>query len=280
MPDDGHPPWGPYQLMPGATINVAEPVVVTPGGDGTGICITDVAGTYRYAFTAAPGWGWAVTTAEGSAELTGRVEVPAGSAIHYGVSPEEAAETRRGEERRIEELRRAREERERAWKLRTELAEARLLAWMDDQQRADYARMRRFCVTASDGSRWQIVADGSQTGNVLLMNACGEPVCSYCAHPYGVPQAETYLAQALALITDVAKFRAVANIYSTYLYGYDHAGNPVAPPQAPAASGYTGFLGSLASAVIAAAGGGAGGSAGTAGDLDDTASERRGSSVT
>jgi hypothetical protein len=107
-------------------------------------------------------------------------------------------------------------ERERAWQERTTLAHARLLAWMSDEQAESYRASGHFTVTASDGSRWRILATGGQTGNVILLNDAGERLRGYCAHPYNCPAAEAYLAQALAIMTDVHGFLKVANPYTVY----------------------------------------------------------------
>jgi hypothetical protein len=111
--------------------------------------------------------------------------------------------------------REAERERLRAIEERRARAEARLLAWLDEGQARTYRAFKYFDLVASDGTRWRIQCAG-MTGNCILLNQAGEPHRSYCAHPYTAIYEEAWLAQALALRTDVAAFFAVANPYGTF----------------------------------------------------------------
>lgn len=114
-----------------------------------------------------------------------------------------------------EAVREAERERLRAAEERRVRAEARLLAWLDEAQVRAYRAFRCFDVTASDGSRWRIQCVG-MTGNCILLDRAGAPHRAFCAHPYAVIPEEAWLAQALALRTDVRAFLAVANPYGTF----------------------------------------------------------------
>jgi hypothetical protein len=211
MPEAGPLTWGPYTLMPGATVTFVGPVTVTPGGGGD-CTVVDTAGN-QYRLTAAGGGGWiAVLPDRTHPELAGPMELPGGCMLQVQASPEEMA---RQEElaRQAQEAESARQE---AYDQRSELADARLLEWLSEEQRRTYGEYRWFSLTASDGSPWRIIADGSYSGNVLQLDRNGQPVCSYCAHPRSCPPSETYLAQALAIVSDVARFKTVANLYCRY----------------------------------------------------------------
>jgi hypothetical protein len=197
-------------VTPGVPVTLGAPMTAAPGEGGR--CILTTANE-QYTFRAAGGSGWTVICAGGPlAVLSEPVDLPAGAMLQVQVSPEDAA--RLQEQARL--AREAEEERQRAAEARRELAERRLLAWMSDEQRKTYEEYQWFSLTASDGSPWRIVADGSQSGNVLELDGNGQVVRSYCAHPRGCLPAETYLAQALSMVTDVARFKMVANVYHTY----------------------------------------------------------------
>jgi hypothetical protein len=201
-------------------------MTATPG-DGD-FCILATANE-QYTFRAAGGADWTVVRAEGAPfVLRGAVDLPTGAVLQVQLSPEEAA--RQQEQARL--AREAEEERQRAKAIRLELATQRLLAWMSEDQRKTYEEYRWFSVTASDGSPWRIIADGSQSGNVLELDENGEAVRSYCAHPGSLVPAETYLAQSLVIMTDVARFKAVANVCHDYRpqsldVTFDTSGMPV-----------------------------------------------------
>jgi hypothetical protein len=132
----------------------------------------------------------------------GQVRVSLGEALE--MDPQAMAAAREAERERL----RAIEER----RIR---AEARLLAWLDETQARTYCAFKHFDLVASDGTRWRIQCAG-MAGNCILLNQAGYPHRSYCAHPYTAINAEAWLAQALALRTDVRAFLAVANPYRTF----------------------------------------------------------------
>jgi hypothetical protein len=213
LPDEAafsHLVWGPVDVMPGVPVTLNGPMTAAPG-DG-GACILTAAGE-QYTFRAAGGASWTVVPPGGAPfVLSERLDLLAGTMLQVQLSPEEAA--RQQAQARL--AREAEEERRRAAAARQELAGQRLVAWMNEEQRRSYEDGRSFVITASDGSPWRIVADGSQSGNVLELDGNGEVVRSYCAHPRASMAAETYLAQALSIMTDVARFKMVANVYYTY----------------------------------------------------------------
>jgi hypothetical protein len=180
---------------------------------GEGGACTLTTANEQYIFRAAGGADWTVLPPEGAAfELNATLDLVAGTVLQVHLSPEEAArQQERARLARLEE-----QERQLLAAARLELAAQRLVAWMSGEQRKTYEEYQWFSLTASDGTPWRIVADGSQSGNVLELDGNGEVVRSYCAHPRASLAPETYLAQALAIITDVARFKMVANVYYTY----------------------------------------------------------------
>jgi len=116
----------------------------------------------------------------------------------------------------IAERNRAEREHAEAWAARSRLAEKRLGAWLSEEQARCRCEHGWFPVTGSDGTRWRILATGGVTGNVLLLGDDGKPLFGYCAHPCRCPPAEAYLAQALAIQSDVERFLKVANLYHDY----------------------------------------------------------------
>jgi hypothetical protein len=107
---------------------------------------------------------------------------------------------------------RAREERARA--IAQEEGEQLLLDWLSPAQQRDYRERRQFDVTGSDGSGWRILCQG-RTGNVQHLDRRGEWTRLYCAHPRGLPDPLTWLAQAMALAHDAPGFLRTANVYGT-----------------------------------------------------------------
>lgn len=210
MPDEvagSHLVWGPVDVMPGVPVTLQGPMTAAPGDGGR--CILSCA-REQYIFHAAGDASWTVIPPEGAPfELGVTLELPAGTVLQVRISPDEAAR----QQEQARQAREAEQARQEAIRKRAELAEQRLVAWMSDGQRQSYEQYRWFSITASDGSPWRIIADGSQSGNVLELDGNGQAMRSYCAHPRGSPAFETYLAQALAIMTDVARFKLVANVY-------------------------------------------------------------------
>lgn len=121
-----------------------------------------------------------------------------------------------------DELRAAREERERAetahWERRRQeqeevkqRAEELLLALLSDEQAETWREHKWFEVRGSCSGRRYRIRHGI-THNVNLMAGSGDDVeVNYCAHPPGVPAEDVCLAQMLLLATNEDEFLRVAN---------------------------------------------------------------------
>lgn len=84
---------------------------------------------------------------------------------------------------------------------------------LSDEQRSELKTHRRFHVRGSRGRRYCIHANG-QSGNVSWVDDAGKELGRFCAHPAGyLPDADAWIAQALALETDEDAFLAVANLH-------------------------------------------------------------------
>jgi hypothetical protein len=87
-----------------------------------------------------------------------------------------------------------------------------LLSLLDERQRDEYERLRRFTVIGADGEEYRIYRDG-KSGNICRLNAEKTlEVDQFCIHDYeGLPDEDTYIAQKLLLETDPQAFRRIAN---------------------------------------------------------------------
>ena len=88
-----------------------------------------------------------------------------------------------------------------------------LLSLLDERQRDEFERLRRFTVIAADGEEYRVYRDG-KSGNVRRLNpAKTHEIEQFCIHDYdNLPVEDTYIAQMLLLQTDPAAFRRIANI--------------------------------------------------------------------
>jgi hypothetical protein len=89
-------------------------------------------------------------------------------------------------------------------------ADKLLLNWMKPSQRKSWEANGYFCVRSSKRRKWQILR-GRTVGNVFLLSPRGHRLACYCAAVPGVPNADTYLTQALTLIADEDAFVRIAN---------------------------------------------------------------------
>lgn len=138
----------------------------------------------------------------------------------YNARYEETAAQRAARERAAREQRARQEaasarfavyERERA--AADELARNLLLACLNADQAADFLERKRFDVLSSRGRRFRIKCGGGQAGNVALLDGNGQEEAHYCVHPPdGLPHADAWLAQKLALEADEDTVMAVANM--------------------------------------------------------------------
>lgn len=87
-------------------------------------------------------------------------------------------------------------------------AELVLHDWMTPEQRRTWRSRGWFEVRSNKGNLWRI-RQGSM-GNVLEMGPFRHH--AWCAAPVGVPPADEYLAQALMIMSDEAKFKSIANM--------------------------------------------------------------------
>jgi hypothetical protein len=127
--------------------------------------------------------------------------------------------------RQENELReRRRIERDRVWREQqaqrtaAQVKAIRLLKHLlSDEQRAELDAHGQFHVQGSRGRRYCIRANG-QSGNVAWVDDAGKELGRFCAHPDGsqgyLPDADAWLAQAMALQTDEDAFLAVANVHA------------------------------------------------------------------
>lgn len=85
---------------------------------------------------------------------------------------------------------------------------------LDEEQRAELEKDKKFHVTGSRGRRYCIeTGRDSQSGNVHLLDDAGNVQTSFCAHPRGyLPNEDAWLAQALHLEADEESFIKVANV--------------------------------------------------------------------
>lgn len=105
-----------------------------------------------------------------------------------------------------DELRKAEEER----KAVRERALQLFLSLLTVAQRREYDAHRRITVIGSSGREYRIRCEG-QAGNVWLVEADKE-VAAFCAHPFGVPDADAWVAQKLALECNDEAFLLTANV--------------------------------------------------------------------
>lgn len=88
-------------------------------------------------------------------------------------------------------------------------AEELLRSCLSERQDADLTRLGWFDVPASPGRTYRVKR--GTAGNVYLLGADGREVEQYCAHPSGVPAADTMLAQKLMLEAAESRFLKIAN---------------------------------------------------------------------
>lgn len=134
----------------------------------------------------------------------------------------EAAEAEIRERERV--AARARMEvREREVRDANQLAESLLLACLSPEQARTHLEQGYIDVIGSRGHRFRIQTavrwdgrswrGGTQSGNVLLLDAEGRTQAKYCVHPPDyLPHADAWLAQKLALEADEDTVLAVANL--------------------------------------------------------------------
>lgn len=138
----------------------------------------------------------------------------------YQETEDERAERERQQAERRAELARQQAEREEAAARRRQereeakaRAEALLRSLLSEEQRATLDEHGWFEVRGSAGGRWRIRCSG-QSGNVDLMPEHGDQrEATYCAHPLDLPDADAWIAQMLALVTDEGGFTEVANLH-------------------------------------------------------------------
>jgi hypothetical protein len=96
----------------------------------------------------------------------------------------------------------------------SERADRLLQEILDDEQKAEWQRSRRFTVRVGDGKkgfRTFRVSHG-KVGNITEVNEHGRPLAKYCVHLYGPePPEDTLVAQKLLLETDIKEFERLAN---------------------------------------------------------------------
>lgn len=172
----------------GETVVVQEPIAVY-----------DVASPYA---TWVPGPTYTYTTTAGTTSYDNRW-VPVSDHQSYSDWVRRQQEYEAEYRRRIEEQR---ENQKQAWAKATEL----LTAWMTPAQRKTYKNGQYFMVKSSTGRKWRINCN-STTGNCYLM----DEGAYYCASVPGVPPADTFLTQALTIMTDERKFMRIANRYTS-----------------------------------------------------------------
>ncbi len=88
-------------------------------------------------------------------------------------------------------------------------AEELLRSCLSERQDQDLTRLGWFDVPASPGRTYRVKR--GTAGNVYLLGADGREVEQYCAHPSGVPAADTMLAQKLMLEAAESRFLKIAN---------------------------------------------------------------------
>ncbi len=89
-------------------------------------------------------------------------------------------------------------------------ARALLLRQLDRTQRRQVREHGYFELVSSSGRRCRLMTH-TQVGNVIEIDAEGNRVAGWCAHPVGVPEGDGILTQKLVLETDDSLFFAVAN---------------------------------------------------------------------
>ena len=115
------------------------------------------------------------------------------------------------------------EVREREIRDANQLAESLLLACLSPEQARQHLEQGYIDVIGSRGNRFRIQTavrwdgrswrGGTQSGNVLLLDAEGRTQAKYCVHPPdNLPHADAWLAQKLALEADEDTVMAVANL--------------------------------------------------------------------
>lgn len=125
---------------------------------------------------------------------------------------------RRKRQRRRERETERRFERQRRKQRRKQLvaertAEDLLTAHLDDEQRADWEKDRKFTVWSRDRKRQYVVHGNSKSGNIRRV-IDGEEVTQYCAHPARpIPLPDHLLAQKLHLEDNDIEFIGVANVH-------------------------------------------------------------------
>jgi hypothetical protein len=131
------------------------------------------------------------------------------------------AEYEAGREQRLAEQEARRVQRVAELKAANRLAEDLLMACLSPDQAADHALRGWFDVEGSMGNRYRIFTSTpagmngqpTQAGNVVLLDAEGRQQARYCVHPPdGLPHADAWLAQKLALEADEDTVLAVANM--------------------------------------------------------------------
>lgn len=160
---------------------------------------------------------WAVWASSGTSDRQWkRVSSPAYKPRELTAEEKVAAaraEEERKERLRLEAERLAAEEAKR--KAEEEVADKRaeelLVAALDAEQKAEYAKDKTFCVRTRTGRRYRIRRAWS--GHVARLGDCGREVERLCAHPSNrVPLPDNMLIAKLMLDTDEDRFRKVANI--------------------------------------------------------------------
>jgi hypothetical protein len=141
---------------------------------------------------------------------------------HYNCTYELTAEQKAARARREEERQAQLAVRERERAAADELAGKLLLACLDENQARDHLELGWFDVISSRGRRFRIFtrtsvrgqgSRPSQAGNVVLLSGQGQQEARYCVHPPdGLPHADAWLAQKLALEADEDTVLAVANM--------------------------------------------------------------------
>lgn len=170
--------------------------------------------TYNGTTLSSSTWqGWTAPTSATVRMMTGA----AMGDIYTYVPPRALTDEEREAARVREAARRAEYQRISAERA-AEVAEAKriatelLLSLLDERQREEFDRMRRFTVIGADGEEYRIYRNG-KSGNVRRLNLeKTHEVEQFCIHDFAsLPDEDTYVAQMLLLETDPAAFRRIAN---------------------------------------------------------------------
>lgn len=148
--------------------------------------------------------GWVQTTIGGKR----LVDVPG-----YQL-PQLTAEQKAEQQRQREAAAAQRLEDEKQRRIAAEKAVTLLKSLLTPEQLAEYEKKKRFFVIGSDGNRYEVDCSQSHR-NVYEVDDKGKRKRGYCANATGnVPVADNHATQKLAIETDVAAFKKVANSFA------------------------------------------------------------------